>query len=159
MKLRKYYDEEVEFWFVSDDSNDVGRDIGGPFEWESEADSFINDFEFAETKFNKLDRLIEAVGEEHRRLSGYALQEGEKLDAIGLLVLPHSLRWKLHVAACSITDYTFWAYKLEEGNEWYRVYEVETGIHAEGTSARHALENYFKHSFPDVLKLPRGSDE
>lgn len=150
-------DKFVGDWVVYSDIASEGAEeehIVERFDSHQEAIIFAGDHKMMGTKFEKLEQLIEAVGKEHRRLSDE--DNASDLDALGLLKLPHEIRWKLHVVACSVEDYTFWAYKLEEEKEWYRVYEVETGVYAEGVSPRHALENYFNNVFPDVTRLPRG---
>lgn len=164
MTLRVEKDEFVGDWVVvSDivplpDLRKADPHILERFDNYQDAIEFKGRNEMHGTKFAELEKLIEAVQDEMLRLTDEASSD-EKTFEWGMIKLPHEIRWKLHVLACSMEDYTFWAYKLEEGKEWYRVYEVETGVWAEGVSPRHALENYFSQDFPDVLYLPRkGSD-
>jgi len=159
LKVEK--DELVGDWVVVSDV--LANDDSEPlvierFEDHQEALNFALKNKMMGTRFEKLEQLIEAVNEEQRRLSDEA-DPSEDRDALGFIEFPHEIRWKLHVSACSIRDYTFWCYKPKEDEEWYHAIEVETGVHAEGVSPRHALENYFNHVFPDVLHLPRaGAD-
>lgn len=160
MTLKVEQDEFVGDWVViSDIAANDGSDshIIERFDTWQEAIIYASEHKMMGTKFEKLEQLIEAVSTEMNTLSDKAPQ-GER-DELGFIEFPHEIRWKLHVLACSIRDYTFWAFKVKEGEEWYRVYEVETGVYAEGVSPRHALENYFSHVFPDVETLPHSGAE
>lgn len=59
-------------------------------------------------------------------------------------------RWRAHVAACSVTDMTFWVRKDGDHPGYYEATEVETGVSAWGVTEREAMDNYFrrKHERP-----------
>lgn len=59
----------------------------------------------------------------------------------GFPVVDDDIRWRLHVAACSIRDMTFWVRELPDGR--YEATEVETGVSAHGDDAQSALNAYF----------------
>lgn len=156
MTLKVEKDECVgDFVVVSDIKADDSTEphVIQRFETHQEAIIFAHENKMIGTKWENLEKLIEVVFAEHKKLSEEANKSD--LDVLGLVRLPHEIRWKLHVLACSVEDYTFWSYKMEEGQEWYKVIEVESGVDAEGVSPRHALENYFNHVFPDPLNNRR----
>lgn len=152
--LKHMYDEETKEHVIydSEDLHEVRR--FGAEDYNEGMDFYFKN-KMLNTKFHKLEQLIEEVNAEMRRLSVEAEQEGEELDQLGWMEFPHEIRWKLHVAACSVRDYTFWVYKCTDDGTYYRAYEVESGTHHDGVTPREALELHFKQA--DVMDLPRRS--
>ena len=59
--------------------------------------------------------------------------------------LPEDIRWRLHVLACSINDFTFWVQEVEGG---WQATEVETGVAgAVRSTPEEALAAYWNRSY------------
>jgi hypothetical protein len=71
-------------------------------------------------------------------------------DHPGFALVGDDQRWRLHVAACSIRDMTFWVRELPDGR--FQATEVETGVSAHGADAKGALDAYFAFGRPDPTR-------
>lgn len=59
--------------------------------------------------------------------------------------LPHDVRWKLHVLACDLSDFTFWVQSVDGG---WQATEVETGVSgAVRPTPESALFSYWKREY------------
>lgn len=75
--------------------------------------------------------------------------------------MSHDQRWRAHVAACSLTDSTFWVREDEQRPGYYVATEVETGTSAWGHTAQEAMQNYYAARFhePPVEQVEEAGSE